>query len=89
MNKNKAGLVGGIFLGVAHLLWALAIAVSPSLMQSCLDFIFRVHFISNGWKLSAFNIIDAVLLVVITFVIGYILGWLFALIVELTYKKKR
>ena len=89
MNKNKAGLVGGIFLGAAHLVWALAIAISPSLMQSLLDFIFRVHFISNGWQLSAFNFVEAVFLVVITFLVGYIIGWLFALVVELTYKKKR
>ena len=89
MNKNKAGLVGGIFLGAAHLLWALAIGLFPSLMQSLLDFIFRLHFISNGWQLSVFNFVDAVLLVIITFLVGYAVGWLFALVVELTYKKKR
>ena len=89
MNKNKAGLVGGIFLGAAHLLWVVCIAISHSLMQSLLDFIFRIHFISNGWKLSTFNFVDAVLLIVITFLIGYAIGWLFALIIEITFKKKK
>jgi LPS O-antigen subunit length determinant protein (WzzB/FepE family) len=32
---------------------------------------------------------DAVLLIIITFLVGYVLGWLFALVVEMTFKKKR
>lgn len=87
MSKNKIGLIIGILLALFHAIWAIAIGIAPGLMQSLLDFIFKIHFIGNGWQLISFNFVDAILLVAVTFVSGYIIGFVGAWIWELFNKK--
>ncbi len=82
-NKNKAGLVGGIFLGVAHLIWALIIAITPSGMQKCIDWIFGLSFIDMTITIMPFNLMNALILVIVAFIIGYVIGFVLALICNL------
>ncbi len=77
-NKNKIGLVVGLFLAAIHALWAIAVAIIPSALQKSLDWIFAVHFLNSVFIISAFNFIDAVYLVIMSFIAGYICGWIFA-----------
>ena len=87
INQNKAGLAAGAFIALVHAIWAIVIAIIPNQFQSFLDWIFKLHFISNGWQLTAFNFIDAILLVFITFIIGYIFGWVLAGVCNMVVKK--
>ena len=87
IDKNKVGLTLGLFFAIVHAVWALSVAVIPNILQSKLDWIFNLHFIEPVWKLTAFNFVNAIILVVVTFIVGYILGWVFAWAHNLFHKK--
>ncbi len=78
LNKNKLGLVVGSFLGIWHLLWALLVAVG--IAQWLMDWIFRLHFIQPLYKVTEFKPILALALIVLTTILGYIIGWVLAAI---------
>ncbi len=87
MNKNKSGLIVGLFLALVHAVWAVIIAVIPAQMQSFLDWVFKLHFIEPVWKLTTFNFLNAIFLVIVTFIAGYIFGWVFVWVYKLIGKK--
>ncbi len=73
---HKAGLaLGGVF-AVFHFLWALLVLLGWA--QAILDWIFRLHFIQPPFLVSSFSLLLALELIIVTFVIGYGLGWIFA-----------
>ena len=78
IKAKQFGLTLGAFLAIVHAIWALGVAVVKQPMQNFLDWIFQIHFMQPYWILTEFNIGNAVLLVVMTFIIGYIFGWLLA-----------
>ncbi|MDD5133508.1 MAG: hypothetical protein PHD81_04740 [Candidatus Nanoarchaeia archaeon] len=78
LDANKLGLTLGIFIGGLHLIWALFILASTSLTQKFLDWIFPLHFLNNVWQVSNFNAVYALMLVILTFLSGYVMGWIFA-----------
>jgi hypothetical protein len=88
MDKNKVGLFLGIVFALFHAVWAISIAIMPGLMQSLLDFIFRIHFLESVWKITTFNFVDAIILIVVTFIVGYIFGWVGTWIYKMILKKK-
>jgi len=87
MEKNKVGLVVGLFLAIVHAIWALTVAIIPNQLQSFLDWIFNIHFLVPVWKITEFNFMNAIFLVIMTFVIGFIVGWVFAWLHNLLHKK--
>ena len=72
---HNVGLVVGMVLAIFHALWALMVLVIPQYLQSALDWIFGLHFIQPIIVLTPFNWGKALLLVVIAFIVGYIVGW--------------
>ena len=76
MNKNKTGLVLGLIMGLWHLLWSLLVAVGVA--QLLLNFVLQIHFLNNPFVVAPFGIKRAVTLIVVTSLIGYIVGWVFA-----------
>lgn len=78
LNPNKTGLALGGLLALWHALWAALVAIG--LAQALLDFVYSIHFLSNPFVVGTFNLMTALTLVVVTAVIGYLLGWVFALI---------
>ncbi len=76
LNPSKTGLALGFMIGGVHLVWSILIAVG--LAEGLLDFIFSLHMLVNPYQVSEFDIIKAGLLVVITFVVGYGVGYIFA-----------
>jgi hypothetical protein len=88
LNKNQIGLIVGLFLAIVHAVWAVFVAITPGALQKFLDWIFGIHFLEPVWVLTAFNLVNAVLLVGVTFVCGFILGWVFAAIHNWLAKKK-
>jgi len=89
LGKNKTGLSLGILFAVVHAVWALAVAVMKGPLQTFLDWVFKLHSIEPVWVLTSFNWLNALLLVIITFVFGYILGWVFALADNLHHKTEQ
>jgi hypothetical protein len=79
MNKihiKKFGLVLGLFVALVHLVWVLIIAAGWA--QGLIDFIFRLHTLSNPFVVQALTLKHAVGLVVVTFVVAYVVGVVFA-----------
>ncbi len=83
--KNKSGLILGVFFSLLHILWSVLVATGAA--QTVLDWIFKMHFLSNPYEMQPFDAVNAVILVVLTFVVGYIVGWLFGLFVHALHKK--
>jgi hypothetical protein len=78
MNKNKIGLTLGYLLAGIHLIWAILIASIPNAVQTFFNWIFKIHGLAPVIQITYMTLANAILLVITTFVIGYILGWLFA-----------
>lgn len=76
LNQHKTGLALGALLGLWHLLWALLVAIGWA--QPLMDFMFRIHFVQLSHSIAPFGFGRAVLLVFIAFVVGYIVGSVFA-----------
>lgn len=87
LNKNKIGLAVGICLAGLHLIWALAVAIIPNILQSFLNWIFKVHFLEPVFTLTQFNLVYMLCLVSVTFLFGFIFGWGYALIHNLVHHK--
>ena len=78
INRNIAGLVVGALFGGWHLLWSLLVALGWA--QSLIDFIFWIHFIKPIYVIQPFSILLASTLVVVTAIIGYVIGNIFAML---------
>jgi hypothetical protein len=76
LNEKQTALGFGSFLAVVHAAWAVIIASGYG--KAMLDWIFNLHMLSNPVQVLAFNSMKAVLLVLFTFVMGAIFGWIFA-----------
>lgn len=78
LNNNTIGFITGSFIGLWHLLWVLLIAIG--LAQPLMDWIFELHLLSNPFHVLGFDLGRAISLVVVTFTVGYIMGWIFSLL---------
>lgn len=76
LNPNKVALTLGLMVGGGHLVWSVLVALN--LAQPLLDFIFSIHMIANPYQVTGFDINKALMLVVITFGVGYGVGYIFA-----------
>jgi hypothetical protein len=75
---NKPALVVGLFVAILHALWALIVAVGMG--QAKLDWIFLLHFIDNSYTVIPFNLLNAVLLIGLSFVGSYLATLLFVVL---------
>ncbi len=84
LNENKVALTVGLFISGCHIAWSLLIVIG--LAQILLDFIFWAHMIVNPYKVTGFTLTQSLILIVVTFVIGYIGGLIFAKVWNATHK---
>jgi hypothetical protein len=77
-NPNKVGLVIAALIGGWHLVWSLLVLIGWA--QPILDFIFWAHMIKPVYFVKPFDLTAAVVLILITSAIGYIFGFLGAVI---------
>lgn len=77
-NPNKVGLVIAALIAGWHLAWSLLVLIGWA--QPILDFIFWAHMIKPVYTVKPFDLVAAVALIVITGVIGYVFGFLGAVI---------
>lgn len=76
LNQKKAALTVGALASGMHLVWL--VLVMLNLGQWWLDFIFNLHQLNNPFVVMPLNWGTGILLLVVTFVIGYIVGWIFS-----------
>ncbi len=76
LSEHQIGVAFGVFMGLMHAGWALV--VSLGFAQTWLDFILGLHFLNNPIVVAAFDMQKAVMLVVVTSVVGYVAGFVFA-----------
>lgn len=86
ISKNKTGLTFGFLISFLHLIWSILVALG--IAQAWLNFVFNMHMLSMSTVVLPFNIIKALGLIVITFIVGYILGWLMAFFWNKCFKEK-
>lgn len=72
----RAGLVLGAVLGGWHLCWSALVAVGWA--QPVIDFIFWIHFIKPVYVVEAFDVTRAIVLILVTAAIGFVIGAAFA-----------
>jgi hypothetical protein len=72
-NKHTVGLWFGAVLGGMHLMWALMVALGVA--QPAYDFILWAHMIHLPLIIGPFDMTAAITLVIMTAVIGYVMGW--------------
>lgn len=77
-NSKKVGLVFGLFMALFHFVWALL--VLSGVAQMFLDFIYKIHSLSNPFVVQPFNLGRTILLLIITFSVGYIFGYVLSAI---------
>ena len=88
LNQYKTGLVLGVFFAIVHLVWSIFVAVIPSLTQNFIDWVLKLHHIAITFTIiQPLNILNAALLLIIAFIFGFILGWVFAYAWNLLNKK--
>ncbi len=72
-NPNKVGLVFGALLGGWHLAWS--ILVLSGFAQLIYDFVLWAHMIHLQITIGPFDMVAALTLVVLTAIVGYIMGY--------------
>jgi hypothetical protein len=77
-NPNKVGIVVGALIGGWHLCWSLLVLLGWA--QPIIDFIFWAHMIEPVYVIKRFDPLAAITLIAVTVVIGYVLGFVGAMI---------
>ncbi|MBL8645073.1 MAG: hypothetical protein JNK21_14150 [Rhodospirillaceae bacterium] len=79
MEKLNTGRVAVIFAAVIggwHLFWSLLVAAGVA--QAILDFVFWMHMLKPAFSVEPFDFTKSATLVLVTAVLGYVIGWIFA-----------
>ena len=78
IDPHKSGLSFGALIGSFHLVWALLVLLG--LAQPFIDFIFTLHMLRPVIVVDSFSAILALSLVFVTGIIGYLMGYFFAIV---------
>ncbi len=83
----KVGLALGLLFALGHAIWALLVAIIPKGMQKFCDWILGISMVKMTFTIQPFALTNAILLVIVTFVCGYVFGWVFSAILSWSMKK--
>ena len=78
VHSHKVGLVFGGLFALGHALWALMVFLGFA--KPLLDFIFCLHFLRVQFDIPPFDLGNAIMLVIVTGIIGYIIGRVFCVL---------
>lgn len=82
----QVGLYTGLILALAHAIWSLM--VFAGVAKNWLTFILGLHFLSNPFVVMPFSIGNAIMLIAIVFVVGYVFGYLGTIVWNMMQKGK-
>ena len=85
LNNNKVGLAMGGLVALAHLAWSLMVMFGWA--KSWLNFVLGLHFLNNPFLVGSFSWGTALTLIIVTGIVGYVLGWVFAWIWNKLHKQ--
>lgn len=72
ISAHKTGVALGLFMAFWHLAWSILVVLG--LAQGLINFIFQIHFINPPYTIMPFKIWYTVMLLAVTFVVGYVAG---------------
>jgi hypothetical protein len=78
INPLKSGVTLGALLGGYHFCWSLLVALGWA--QPLIDFVLWMHFIQPVFVIRPFSLPAAAALIVFTFIVGFVLAFLFAVL---------
>ncbi len=78
MKTHKVALTVGLFAGLMHLVWEVILFFGMG--QDILDWKLSMHSLTNPFVVTSFNLGRGIGLIVMSIVVGYIGGWVFAAI---------
>lgn len=73
VHAHKVGLVFGGLVAIAHVMWALL--VFAGLAKPFLDWIYGLHFLNFQYVVAPFSFANALTLVIVTGIVGYLMGY--------------
>jgi hypothetical protein len=76
LNGKKLGLTLGSFAAFIHLVWSVLVGLGWA--QPFMDFARKMHSMSNPTTILPFDLGRSILLIVIAFIMGNIMGNIFA-----------
>ena len=85
LDEKKVALTLGLFLGGSHLVWSLLILTG--LAQPLINFIFWAHMIANPVQVTGFALTQSLILIAVTFTVGFVGGLIFAKVSNEVHKK--
>ena len=78
----------GVFIGGLHLIFSLLVAVIPTAFQQFLNWVASMHFMQTTIVLLPFDFWKALLLIIITFIIGMVIWKILGMILNASMDKK-
>lgn len=72
---NQIGLTVGFSIALLHLIWNVLIYFKVA--QVFLNWVYLMHSMNNPFKIMEFNLARALTLIGFTFIVGYIMGFIF------------
>lgn len=72
-SEHAVGLTAGALVGSMHVGWAVMVALGYA--QGLLDWVYRLHFLDDPFTVMEFQMQNAVMLVVVTTLVGYVAGY--------------
>lgn len=85
LKVHETGMVLGAMMALVHAVWAIMVWLGVG--QGYLDWIFTLHSLDNPFTVLQFDLVRSLTLIVVTFVVGYGVGWIFANIWNRVVKK--
>lgn len=76
LNPTKTALAFGLFFGGWHVVWSVLVLLGFA--QTILNFIFWAHMVSSPLKTTGFSFMQSAVLISVTFVVGFVGGFIFA-----------
>jgi len=85
IDPTKAAIVAALLIGGWHVLWSVLVAFG--LAQPFIDFVFWMHFITPVFVIEVFDVTRALILVAFTSGLGFLIGYVLALLWNAVHKK--
>ncbi|MFA5967472.1 MAG: hypothetical protein WC805_03100 [Patescibacteria group bacterium] len=85
LNTHGTGMTLGAFFALFHFVWLLIVGLGWA--KGLMDWVLSLHMMGWDGNMLPFAWGAAILLLIVTFVVGYIWGWVFAYLWNYFHKK--
>jgi len=76
LSTHGTGMTLGSFAALVHLVWLIFVGIG--IAKPFVDWMMSLHMMQCTWNILPFAWGTAIMLLVMTLIIGYIFGWVFA-----------